>query len=324
MNFSAVENKKILLSCLNWGMGHTARCIGLIEELLNKNNAITFAGNSQQISIINTYFPHLPCINLDGYPFDFKENESFSKSIWRNKWKLFEFLKTEQKFVNNLLKLQQFDLVLSDHRYGFRSSNCTSVFLTHQYHLPLRGIETLFKLVHRHWISKFDAIWILDQLPENLAGKLSRIKPNLKRAEYIGWHSRFKKMGNEKSELNERELTSILLLSGPDIHHKILLDYFSKSYDIKNKPIIIGSEKAIQKLRNANSQFEMIVSKDWKGVDRYLFQSKEVFSFFGYSTLMDSRFLETQFHLIPCPTQEEQIYLSKIHVNGVKQRSLIF
>jgi hypothetical protein len=318
MNFSSVENKRILLSCLNWGMGHTARCIGLIEELLNKNNAITFAGNSQQISIIQTYFPHLTCIILDGYPFDFQETESFSKSIWRNKWKLFEFLKTEKKFVNNLLKSQQFDLILSDHRYGFRSQECTSIFITHQFNLPLAGMQRLFSIFHRYWMNKYDVIWIMDQMPENLAGKLSRIKPNQKKVEYIGWHSRFKHKTREKKQSENQVFLSVLLLSGPDINHAALLNTFVKYSNKKNKQIIIGSANAIKKLKADNSKYEMIISNDWKTCDEYLVHAGEIFSFLGYSTLMDSQFLEAQFHLIPCPMQLEQIYLSKIHVKDVK------
>lgn len=312
MNFSTVQNKKILLSTLNWGMGHLARCIGLIQELLERNNTIAFAGNTQQINVIHTYFPDMRCIEMEGYPFDFDENKSFAKSIWEKKWELFQYLSREYKFVSNILKYEQFDLLLSDHRYSFRSSKCISIFITHQNNLPLNGIQRLFSVFHRYFLHRFDKIWIMDQFPENLAGKLSQAAPNAK-VEYIGWHSRFKKNKNNRNPINSSNHSSILLLSGPDIHHKFLYEYFIQNRNETKTPLIIGSQKAIDKLTHYNTQIDIQVADDWLNTDQLILNAHEIFSFFGYSTLMDSRFLEANFHLIPCPTQLEQIYLSKIH-----------
>jgi predicted glycosyltransferase len=318
MNFNTVQNKKILLSSLNWGMGHLARCIGLINELLERKNKITFAGNTQQINVIHTYFPDIRCIKMEGYPFDFDENKSFAKSIWKKKWALFQFVNTEQKFVNNLLKHEQFDLLISDHRYGFRSSKCISIFITHQYNLPLNGFQFLFSIIHRYWIKQFDKIWIMDQFPENLAGKLSQANLN-DNTEYIGWHSRFKKNKNERNPNNTSNHLSILLLSGPDLHHNLLYEYFIQNRDETAIPLIIGSQKAIDKLTHNNTQIDMLVADDWLKIDQLIINAHEIFSFFGYSTLMDSQYLRANFHLIPCPTQLEQIYLSKIHCKMRKQ-----
>ena len=56
MKISEVQNKKILFSCLNWGMGHVSRSIGLIHSLIKQNNTVIIAGESDQLKIFKTYF----------------------------------------------------------------------------------------------------------------------------------------------------------------------------------------------------------------------------------------------------------------------------
>ncbi len=53
---SEVFSKNVLISPLNWGMGHVARCIPLISKLLEQSNLIYIACNESQREIFEFYF----------------------------------------------------------------------------------------------------------------------------------------------------------------------------------------------------------------------------------------------------------------------------
>lgn len=313
MKFAEVQNKKILLSCLNWGMGHVSRSIGLVYKLKSQNNTIIVAGNDEQLKVFKVYFPEIQIIEMGGYPFEFKKYNSFNQAIWKQKWKLYRFLSYEKKWVNERVNEFSIDLVLSDHRYGFRSCKCTSIFITHQVYLPLRGFYKIFDFFHSYWLKQFNLVWIVDHSKERLAGRLSG-NPNSKQFEYIGWLSRFQI--KNLAEENQSKNFSVLLLSGPDLHLNYLYEFFCESASDQHDKIVIGSPTALACLPRIE-HIKFINSEDWLLIDNILSNAHEIFSFFGYSTLMDSKFLPAKFHLVPCPGQWEQEYLSSIHPNVI-------
>ena len=48
MNLKDVFGQTILYACNDWGFGHVARSIPIIEQLMFQNNTIYFAGNKKQ------------------------------------------------------------------------------------------------------------------------------------------------------------------------------------------------------------------------------------------------------------------------------------
>lgn len=309
MKLSEVQHKKILLSCLNWGMGHVSRSIGLIRKLESQNNVIYVAGDPDQLKVFKIYFPAIQTIELPGYPFEFEKYNSFIQAIWHQKWKLKKFLNFETKWVNKITKALSIDLVIADHRYGFKSSNCASIFVTHQIHLPLRGVYNLFHYFHLRWMKQFDAVWIVDEPINRLSGKLSHY-PNHPNFEYIGWLSRFE--NNRFSLKNQKKNQSVLLLSGPGNYLNYLHEYFVLNANHEMDQIVIGKTSALASLPK-DDRITYIDSRNWLEIDEILIDSREIFSFFGYSTLMDAKYLSAKFHLLPCPGQWEQEYLSSIH-----------
>ena len=311
MNLSDVREKKILISCLNWGMGHVSRCIGLIQKLEKQGNTCVVAGNEAQLAVFKTYFPLIQTKHLDGYPFNFSNEISFFQSLWKQKKKILLFIRTEKKIVQNIVIENKIDLVISDHRYGFATNGCPCIFLTHQLNPKLKGLSKLFIFFHNYWMNQFDFTWIVDDPTINLAGDLSK-STKRPRTYYIGLLSRFEYQQNHPIL---KKKYALLLLSGPGVHHDFLLNCFISNCQENQQKIILGSPTAIQSLKVANDKIEKIGTNDWKVIDNYLLESADIYSFSGYSTLMDLYFLKCQKHLFPCPNQWEQIYLSEIHQN---------
>jgi hypothetical protein len=49
---SEIQNKRVLISPLNWGMGHVSRCIGLVNQLISQENSIYIACDEEQQQIL--------------------------------------------------------------------------------------------------------------------------------------------------------------------------------------------------------------------------------------------------------------------------------
>lgn len=294
-------------------MGHVSRCIGLIHKLEKQGNTCVVAGSEDQLHIFKTYFPTIETISHEGYPFSFSSSNSFFSELWKKKRNLFQFIRQEPKQVEIFVASHKIDLIIADHRYGFRTRSCTSIFLTHQVTPRLKGVGRLFLFLHNYWINLFDYVWIVDDKTLKLGGELSDIKKPKKQF-YIGILSRFEK-------LNPITLTkkpyALLLLSGPGVHYDFLYRLFNEKCPENEKKIIIGSPAAIDSLSTqTESSSEFIATTDWKTIDLYMIQAQTVYSFSGYTTLMDLHYLEAKKHLIPCPNQWEQVYLSEIHPNN--------
>jgi hypothetical protein len=59
--------QRILIAPLDWGLGHAARCIPIIEQQLQNGNNIVFAGTKQQHKFITIHQLKVQCVDLFGY-----------------------------------------------------------------------------------------------------------------------------------------------------------------------------------------------------------------------------------------------------------------
>lgn len=302
MNPKEIKNQRIIISPLNWGMGHLSRCIPLIEQLLQQENTCFLAADQQHLSIALQYFgKRIEYVQLDPYPFKFSVKGFSSSSVFRESIPLWRNYFQENKALDFLVKEHKISLVISDHRYGFYSSKCTSIFMTHQCQLPLNRFEFPLQWFHKFLMRKFHFIWIVDTPANDYAGNLSRvILPN---SIYIGRLSRF-----ELSQQIKKTIDCVLIISGPKEFAKICLDHFLPELDNFEHKLIIGPKSISPYLTEVALQY-FISNDDWIEIDKQLRSTKLIMGFCGYSTLMDIAALACDFDLIPTPGQAEQEYL---------------
>ena len=302
-----IRHKKILLSPLNWGYGHLSRCISIIEHLLKNNNELYFAGREADFAILKQYFNDgITYIEHAPYPFVFNENGFRMRYIWRNLIPISRRYRQELKTVSKLISKHSIDVVLSDHRYGFRSSSCCSIFITHQCKLPIKGIWLPIQWLHRYFIRKFNYIWIVDDEEKRYAGELST--PLNTNSMYIGIQSRFKRQQLAEAK-PIKEIECILLVSGPLPFSNKLITHFTEGFSAESDPkFIIGSEDILERLPEVLRPY-FKSNHDWQAVDKLLISTKRLMSYCGYSTLMDVQFLECKTNFIATEGQLEQNYL---------------
>lgn len=300
-----IHEKRILISPLNWGMGHVARCIPLIHLFLENGNTVFVAANSFQISIFRSYFPSIQYIEHSGYPFGFGGKGKFELDLLKQMNKLRGRLKFELNEVNYLVEIHKIDLVISDHRYGFRSDLCTSICLTHQLNLPVKWYESWVQNIHHNYLRKFDEIWVPDTENSQYAGELSQNKSSFK-ATYIGTLSRF-----SVYEKVEKDLDEVIIVSGPTVYAEQFLKEILKGEIDKNvNRLVICSDELIP--NEHVTGFTFISSKDWRIADSYILRAKKIISRSGYSTLMDLIELGVTYDISATPGQREQEYLKRL------------
>lgn len=281
-------------------MGHVSRSIGLIDQMINQGNTIFIACDLEQKKIYTEYYNDIEFINHEGYPFKFSGNSNFSWDLMKRFTQLQSRMIEERKEVRKMVDAHQIDIILSDHRYGFRSEKVNSIFITHQLNLPVKWYENSIQGIHRRLMNKFDTIWVMDFEDSRLAGKLSS-SSRLDILEYIGPYSRFMRY-----ELEEKKNDStVVIASGPAVYARKLID----NLDIEDisEVFLIASDKVVSPTMIKR------LSNSWLEQDKAILSAGKIISRSGYSTIMDLHFLKCDAELIPTEGQGEQEYLSALH-----------
>ncbi|MFK7787571.1 MAG: hypothetical protein AB8B56_20785, partial [Crocinitomicaceae bacterium] len=213
-----LHNRRVLISPLNWGMGHVSRCIGIIHQLLEQENEVFIACDDNQRQVFSEYFKEVIFISHAGYPFHFGGKGNFGWDLLMRSNSLRKRLKLEQKEVEKYVSDYKIDYVLSDHRYGFISAVVPSIFITYQVNLPVRWYEKGVGALHRKLMKRFSFVWVLDDEKSSLAGRLSVKCPE--NGCYIGHYSRFALYEDDVPKTTEY----VLVASGPELYAKQLIE----------------------------------------------------------------------------------------------------
>jgi hypothetical protein len=303
----SISNQNVLISPLNWGMGHVARSIAIIQQLLDQKNQVFVACDDDQKAVFEVYFSKLHFIAHRPYPFQFSGKGKWASDLFQQRKKLLERFAQEQKEVEQYIADFQIDAVLSDHRYGFFSKSKPSAFITHQLHLPVKWFQKPMQYIHQKLMQNFSSVWVLDDEKSTLAGKLSEkiTHPNL---HYIGWKSRFQLPGNEPKLCD-----NLFLISGPLPYSQDFLNACIEMAKMQSGNNVCVYPTALTIPSNLPDNLICLPSNDWRLLDSYLRGAKNIISRSGYSTLMDLKFLNANSRLIPTPGQAEQLYLAHFH-----------
>jgi hypothetical protein len=115
-----MQQKKVLIAPLDWGLGHATRCIPVITAFIELGYHVTIATEGAHEIILREAFPGLTFLRLKGYGIRYSKKEDgfvfkmivqiprILYNIFREFWWLY---KTNRH--------QPFDLIVSDNRLGF-------------------------------------------------------------------------------------------------------------------------------------------------------------------------------------------------------------
>lgn len=299
----SIKNKNILFSPLDWGFGHTTRSVRLIKTLLDQGNQIIFAGNEKQVNFIKKEFPEIKTEDIDGYNVQLSSKKSTYWQIGKQLKSILKSIKQEKIWVEDYVSKHNIDLIISDNRYGFRSTKINSIFMGHQLNVYVPQFRHIINRKLSHYINSFNECWIVDDKDINLAGELSHPKYLSIPYHYIGLLNRFK---NQKTNTIYDYL---VVVSGAYPENQIFLkqieDYFNQK---KTRVVIISTVESEKPITNGVYYYYPTTQT----LNQLINQSKVVVSKLGYTTLMEMVGLNKKCYLIPTSGQFEQEYLSQI------------
>ncbi len=157
-----LQGKRILVAPLDWGLGHSTRCIPIIQRLIDRGATPIIGADNGPLALLQQEFPDLEHVRIPGITIRYAKGESQLWSMARQFPEMMRSVRAETALFDHIRKDLRLDAVISDQRFGLRSSTVPSVVITHQV-FPFTPIAqgALRKLNVRH-LSRFDRCWIMD------------------------------------------------------------------------------------------------------------------------------------------------------------------
>jgi len=313
------NRKKILIAPLNWGIGHATRCVPIINALQKEGFEPIIASDGNALKFLQEEFPNLKSYKLPSYNIQYAKNGKFLKyKLLFQIPRILNIIRQEKKRIAQIVEKEQISGIISDNRFGVRSTKISSIYITHQVRV-LSGFTTfLTNCFHRKIIKKFDECWIPDSFNKTkLSGKLSTVKNSKLNLKYIGLLSQFKKSNSLLKENNTKQ-NILVLLSGPEPQRSLLEKKLIHEFSTSQKKVLFvrGILSDTSKLKNTNNiNFVNFLYKN--ELEKAINQSEFVIARSGYSTIMDLAILQKKAFFIPTPGQTEQEYLAK-HLKKLK------
>ena len=305
---------RILIAPLDWGLGHTTRCIPIIKEFLAQNCEVLAAGDHQQERLLRAEFPDLPFLPLRGYGIQYSKKNLAMKLISQIPKIIFR-IRHEHSWLQEALVAHHIDAVISDNRFGLYHEKIPTVFITHQLQIKSklgRWSENILRSWNYHYINRFTECWIPDgDGQNNLAGELSHPSavPTIPLT-YVGLLSRFQTLLSAgSSQVKHGHL--LFILSGPEPQRALLEDKIIN--DVSHYPgtatIIRGLPSSLSTIPSTG-MIKVYNHLSAHELRQEIERAEWVISRCGYSTVMDLVALQKRAILIPTPGQTEQEYLA--------------
>lgn len=303
----------VLLSPLDWGLGHTTRCIPVIQELIYEGCDVLIACNSQQKTLLQAEFPQLSYHDLPGYGIRYAKNRW--TTIGRIVFQLPKMMiraKKENRWLKELLARQRIDAIISDNRFGLYSEGIPSIFITHQLAIKTglgAWADRQARQLNYQRINRFTEVWVPDNgNGYSIAGSLSK-PPQLPviPVKYLGGISRF---GPCEAPLDP-PIDLLIILSGPEPQRSVFEDLLMEQLPAFNGNAVLvrglpGGSGEARRIQPHITSYDHVAAPE---LNRFVCSAKLVISRSGYTTVMDLLKTKKKSILVPTPGQAEQEYL---------------
>lgn len=308
------RGSRVLVSALDWGLGHASRASALVSTLRGRGCTMTLAGSGRSLALLRADHPDLPALRL----------ASFSPRLSRGRrqwvkiglqvptflWRIL----TEHWRTRRIVDSVAPDLIVSDNRYGVWDRRCRNVLVCHQLR-PQVGegcpawVEGLVSAVLRRLMQKFDAVLVPDIRIGGLSGSLSAAGAQGLRAHSIGLLSRLPMATAEK----EPPIEWLGIVSGPEPRRSQFEAELARrlSRETGRRVIVCGRQPGRRDETVDANGIEMVGHATASRLRGLIESARHIVCQSGYSTIMDLTALGRQAELIPTPGQAEQEYLAR-------------
>lgn len=299
---------RILVAPLDWGLGHATRCMPLITALEQAGVKPVLASAGVAGEYLQGERPDLPFFEWPAYDIRYRSHNMVLNMATQLP-SILHAIRREHQQLQQIIRNQDIQAVISDNRYGCWSQEVPSIFVGHQLNLQLPlALRGAVNLVHRQLLRRFTKCWVPDEPGEgNLSGALSIPSTPLP-LQHIGLLSRF--AGHAEQPKAEKSIDALALLSGPEPQRSILeQEVLSQMLGGGGRYVIVGG-KAGTEVQWKQENLRYYSRLNGAELLPLLAKARVVICRSGYSSLMDLATLGKHALLIPTPGQTEQIYLA--------------
>lgn len=303
----AKKQKRVIVAPLAWGLGHATRCIPVVRELLKMNCAVWAVLTTEQKALYEKEFgKRIQYIPFEEPRVDYRH--SFAMAMVRQLPQLSAQIKRESSLADWLSTKLQPDLIISDNRYGFYSSNTPSVIISHQLQIRAGLLSGVVNSFLYPFLKRFDSIWVPDTEGEpNLSGKLSHGKRPEQTISYPGPLSRLSTTSSADIRYDW-----LALLSGPEPERSKLEDLLTEAaINLDLKMVLLAGQPESGSAPQTAGKITRYPHVDDRTLMKLAAESAGIVCRSGYSTLCDLWAMKRKALLIPTPGQTEQLYLAK-------------
>jgi uncharacterized protein (TIGR00661 family) len=309
----------VLVTPLDWGLGHATRCIPIIRDFLQRDWNVLIATSGGAMQLLKLEFPQLTFLEIASYQPEYATNSRLLPKLLLQSFKFISAIQKEHRQLNQILREYPVDLIISDNRFGCYSQNVKSIFVTHQINFvfrpPFKWASRLFSFWNQRKIKRFNECWVPDFPDRPFSGDLSAT--NDLPVVFVGPLSRFHK----PTQPIEFEYDLLVLLSGPEPQRTILEVLITQQLtklDLKVM-LVLGNPHAGDSVvsKGQVSRVGHLKEAELKCI---IEESRFVVCRSGYSSILDLAALQKRnLIMIPTPGQPEQEYLAEflLHKNWV-------
>lgn len=312
---------KILISPLNWGLGHASRIIPIIRTLISMGHEVKIGGSGTSIEYLHRYFTNEDFITISSPTIKYGKKHAIGAGFAVSFFSFVRGILHDKRALKRIIEKHKFDVVISDNRPGLFSKDIKSIYITHQFNVLTRKPKSLsgrlVRLSHRKLLKKFDYCLIPDNYGAlSMAGLLARAECNSKN-HYIGVLSRFSGMSLPNTAINDKRADVLVLFSGPEPQRsnfeRVVIKKFSNSE--KKIAIVRGVLNQSQPCEHFSENMIVYNNPDEDELFYLIKTTPVIICRSGYSSLMDLAACNRKAVLVPTPGQPEQEYLAENFVS---------
>ena len=327
------NNRRILISPLDWGLGHASRIIPIINRYIELGDNVIIAGSGLSLKLLKKQFPTLHSIEIPSFKMRYSSGNSQVWAVVKAFPKLIFYSIKEHQVLKRIVKEENIDFIISDNRFGLFHNTTPSAYITHQLLIKLpKGwtwLEPFVAFVHRCIINRFTECWVPDfeDVSESLAGELSHPNKMPRNVKYIGTLSRFQlgvrseELGVRSEELGVRNL-ALAILSGAEPQRTMFEEELLTS--LQDNPheniILVQGKIEVQQKITKVGKVTVYNYMSAEELQKNILKADKIICRSGYSSIMDLYALGKLQNatLIPTPGQTEQEYLAEYISNHIK------
>jgi predicted glycosyltransferase len=305
---------RILITPLDWGLGHAARAIPIIQRLRELDARPMIGADKGPLALLRDAFPDLPHVRVPGVEVRYAKGASQTWAMATQFPAMLRSVREEHHLFLNLRRQLQLDAVISDQRFGIRADGLPSVIMTHQLFPFTPFAQGVLRRINLRSVARFDRCWIPDdeQAP-GLAGELSHGRNVPHNARYIGPISR---MDPAKAIAPKEPYRIVCVISGPEPQRTLLEEELMQQLPHVSGKHLLVRGKPEPVLDETVGNVRRLGHLGGDALTGALLQAQLIVSRTGYTTLMDLARIGRSALVVPTPGQQEQEYLGDLHARS--------